>query len=212
LRRFVARRGKVRQNDCDNGSNFIGAKNEFERAFREFDHNKISEFLLTQNCDWITWRNNVPLASHMGGVWERQIRTVRNILSAMLHDHAGHLDDESFRTLLAEVECIVNSRPLTTENIHDPSSLPLSPNSILTMKNKVVLPPPGVFQKEDMYCRKRWRQVQHLANEFWLRWKKEYIQSLQQRQKWNQAKRNVKVGDIVLVKDEKLPRNQWPFA
>ena len=105
-----------------------------------------------------------PSASHMGGVWERQIRTVRKVLSAILRDHSGSLNDESFRTLLAESECIVNSRPLTTENLQDPASLPLSPNSILTMKNKLVLPPPGVFQKSDMYCRKRWRQVQHLAN------------------------------------------------
>jgi hypothetical protein len=212
LRRFVARRGPARQITCDNGKNFVGAKNELARNFKEMNHTKINEFLLSQSCDWIYWKNNTPKASHMGGVWERQIRTVRKVLSALLRDHAGSLNDESFRTLLAEAECIVNSRPLTTESLHDPTSMPLSPNSILTMKNKIVLPPPGIFQKEDMYCRKRWRQVQHLANEFWSRWKKEYIQSLQERQKWNHKIDNMQIGDIVLVKDENLPRNQWPLG
>ena len=172
LRRFIARRGKVRQITCDHGKNFLGAKNELSRCFKEIDHNKISDFLLAQSCDWIDWKSHSPKASHMGGVWERQIRSVRNVLSALLQSHSSSLNDESFRTFLTEAECVVNSRPLTTENLQDPTSLPLCPNSILTMKNKVVLPPPGVFQKEDMYCRKRWRQVQYLANEFWSRWKK----------------------------------------
>ena len=212
LRRFVARRGKIRQIMCDNGKNFVGAKNELRRNFNEMDHEAISQFLLSQACDWIDWKMNPPLASHMGGVWERLIRSVRNVLSAILRDHSTSLNDESLRTLLAEAECVVNSRPLTTENLQDPTSLPLSPNSLLTAKNKVVLPPPGVFQKEDMFCRKRWRQVQHLTNEFWVRWKKEYLQCLQVRQKWNGKAPNFQVNDIVLVKDENLPRNQWPLG
>ena len=84
----------------------------------------------------------------MGGVWERQIRTVRSVLTAMLQNHPGLLEDEGLRTLLTEVECIVNSRPITVESLHDPSALPLTPNSLLTMKNQIVLAPPGVFQKE----------------------------------------------------------------
>lgn len=176
------------------------------------DQVKISGFLLNQSCDVIEWRTNPPSASHMGGVWERQIRSVRNILTAMFKEHSQTLNDESFRTFLAEAECIINSRPLTIANLSDPTSLPLSPSNILTMKTKVVLPPPGVFQQTDMYCRKRWRQVQHLANVFWNRWKKEFLSQLQERQKWNNESRNFMVNDIVLLKDEKLPRNQWPLA
>jgi len=182
LRRFVSRRGKVREIISDNGNNFVGTKNEWKRAFKEMDHERISSFLLSQSCDWIDWKRNPPLASHMGGVWERQIRSVRNVLSSLLRDHSSNINDESLRTLLTEAECIVNSRPLTVENLQDPTSLPLSPNTLLTMKSKVVLPPPGVFQKEDMFCRKRWRQVQYLANEFWVRWRKEFLHNLQVRQ------------------------------
>ena len=80
------------------------------------------------------------------------------------------------------------------------------------MKTKVVLPPPGVFQRADVYCRKRWRAVQYLANEFWTRWRKEYLLNLQQRQKWTAVRPNLRVDDIVLVADLDCPRNQWPLG
>ena len=80
------------------------------------------------------------------------------------------------------------------------------------MKSKVVLAPPGAFQPADMYCRKCWRRVQHLANEFWTRWRKEFLLSLQQRQKWSRPRRDLIVGDVVIVKDESLPRSAWQLA
>ena len=63
-----------------------------------------------------------------------------------------------------------------------------------------------------MYARKRWRVVQNLANAFWSRWRKEYLQLLQQRQKWSEAKRNLQVDDVVLMKEEGAIRGQWPMA
>ena len=66
-----------------------------------------------------------------------------------------------------------------------------------------------MFQRADIYCRKRWRAVQHLANEFWSRFSKEYVRVSQIRNKWNETRRNVAVNDIVLVLDKDLPRNRW---
>jgi hypothetical protein len=51
-----------------------------------------------------------------------------------------------------------------------------------------------------------------MANIFWTRWKREYLQTLQARTKWNQPKRNIEIGDIVLIKDENTARNDWPMA
>ena len=70
------------------------------------------------------------------------------------------------------------------------------------MKSMVVMPPPGEFQKEDIYCRKQWRCVQRLANEFWSRWKKEVYATWQARYRWNRTVRKFKVGDIVLSREE----------
>ena len=212
LRRLLARRGAIKSIRSDNGTNFVGAENELLKAWKEMDHKKIEEFLLGRKCDWINWERNPPSASHMGGVWERQIRTIRNIMTSLLHEHSDRLDDEALRTLLCEAECVVNSRPLTVETLGDAHAELLTPNHLLTMKSKVVLPPPGAFQKEDVYCRKRWRAVQYLANQFWVRWRKEFLVTLQQRNKWVSPKRNFQVDDVVLIKEDDCSRNQWPMG
>ena len=91
------------------------------------------------------------------------------------------------------------------------SKQPIWPSNILTMKSNVVLPPPGHFVKADEYSRKRWRRIQHIVNEFWVRWWKEFLWSLQPRHKWNEKHRNFQNGDIVLLKTD-ANRNQRPVA
>ena len=212
LRRFVAVRGPIRELRCDRGTNFVGAERALKEALKELDKDKIRSHLLNQGCDYFSFNMNPPSASHMGGVWERLIRSVRSVLNAMLIQLGTQLDDECLRTLMAEVAAIVNSRPLAVTDLADHSIQPLTPSQILTMKSKVILPPPGIFQKEDMYTIRRWRRVQHLANEFWNRWRKDYLITLNSRQKWTASRRNLQTGDIVIVKDEHLHRNHWPLA
>ena len=72
--------------------------------------------------------------------------------------------------------------------------------------------PPSVFVKEDLYARKRWRRVQYLLEQFWSRWKAEYLINLNQQNKWQVKRRNMKAGDVVLVKDENTDRMKWPLA
>ena len=84
LHHFIFRRGPIRQLRSDQGTNFVGAKRELKEALAELDHHKIGENLLKENCDWFHFKMNVPSASHMGGVWERQIRSVRSVLAALM--------------------------------------------------------------------------------------------------------------------------------
>ncbi|XP_078495131.1 uncharacterized protein LOC144749905 [Ciona intestinalis] len=213
LRRFLARRGPVAQIRSDQGTNIVGACNELSAGLRGLSHERIQQYLLTNNCDWIRFKFNVPHSSHMGGVWERQIQTVRRALDPLLMQLGTQLDDESFRTFLVEVESILNSRPLTTDNLSEPGAPePLTSSHLLTMKIKPLLAPPGVFQREDLYVRRRWRRVQYLANEFWVRWRKEFIQSLQKRNKWQRRMPNIAVDDIVLLNDDHAPRSKWRLA
>ena len=66
---------------------------------------------------------NVPAASHMGGVWERQIRTVCNVLSAILERNGAQLNDQALTTFMCETEAVVNSRLLSVDSINDPNLL-----------------------------------------------------------------------------------------
>jgi len=151
---FVGRRGPVRQIRSDQGTNLFGARNEFQEAPSELDHDKIRRELLKRNCDWVDYKMNVPHASHMGGAWERQIRSVRNVLAALLSRHGSQLDDKSLSTFRVEAESIVNCRPLAVNDVSSPECLdPLTPNQLPTMKSSVVLPPPGSFQRADLYSK-----------------------------------------------------------
>lgn len=69
------------------------------------------------------------------------------------------------------------------------------------MKFNIVMTSSGKFEKVDLYARKWWRLVQHIANEFWARREKKFLIDLQSRQKRNEHRRNCQVGDIVLMKD-----------
>ena len=156
LRPFIDRRGPVRQIRCDQGTIFVGAKRELGDQLLKMDQSRVHQFLLERDCDWIEFQFNVPSASHMGGIWECQIRTARNVLAVLLDQCGTQLDDESLRTVMTEAEAILNSRPLTVESRSSPDGVePLTPNHWPTGKSNVVLPPPGVFQRADVYLRKR---------------------------------------------------------
>ena len=208
LCRFMARRGTVHSVWSDNGTNFVGARNELQRAFKEIKHDNIKSSLKENGADWILWYNNPPGASHMGGVWERLIRSARIILEGLLKTHSHSLNDESLRTLMAEVELIINSRLFTMETISDSKiKIPPSPSNILTMKTSVAMPQPGEISKPDAYSKRRWQRVQHIAEKFWSRRRKEFLQSLQVRPIWKKRNQNFAVGDIVLLRNDCL-RNQ----
>ncbi|XP_049419820.1 uncharacterized protein LOC125880984 [Epinephelus fuscoguttatus] len=207
LRCFISLRGAVSQLRCDQGTNFVGASNEFKDALKQCDIRALEAFLADKQCEF---RFNAPSASHAGGIWERQIRTIRSVLDVTVAQCPGRLDDASLRTLFYEAMSIVNSRPLSVDGIDDPKSLePLTPNHLILMKSRIALSPPGNFVKEDLYAAKRWRRVQYLTEQFWSRWKKEYLLNLSLRQKWHARRRNIKVNDIVIIKEDTVPRNQW---
>ena len=123
------RRGPVRELLSDPGANFVGAQNELKKVVEEMDKGRFREELLKENIDWVM---NPAKASNYGGVWERQIRSVRSIMTALLEEHGRKLNDESLHTFMCEAEAIINSRLLTVDTISDP----LSP--LLYLVKKVV--------------------------------------------------------------------------
>ena len=116
------------------------------------------------------------------------------------------------RPILAEVAAIVNSRPITAIPSDTDEPLPLTPSILSTQKTRLLGLLPGKFVSQDVYTRWRWRKVQYLAEQFWIRWRREYIQNLQVKIKWNREHRNLAIDDIVLMKDEQAHRNNWPLG
>jgi hypothetical protein len=206
LYRFMARRGQPEVIRCDMGTNFVGAKNELRKCQEEWDQNKISHEMNWRN---IEWKFNSPDAPHMGGVWESMVKSVKSVLMSLMDNPRQTIDDEGLNTLFSQCEAIVNSRPITfiSNEPNDPCAL--TPNHLLLLRADVNAQP-IVTDVTDVY-RRSWRQVQYLTQIFWSRWRKEYLSSLQRRQKWTATQRNVQVGDVVVI-DDKTPRNEWALG
>jgi hypothetical protein len=133
LRRFLARRGEVKEIRSDNGTNFVSGERELREAIANWNEEKIHQHLLQKHIKWIF---NAPTASHHGGVWECMIKTIRSVLKALLKEQVT--DEEGFRTLMCEVEAIINNRPITKVSVDSGDQDPLTPNSTQSL-------PPGMF-------------------------------------------------------------------
>lgn len=206
IRKFICRRGPVLSIRTDCGTNFVGAQRELQYAIQELNQQKLKDSLLLEG---VKWTFNPPFGAHHGGVWERLIRLVKKALTSVLKQQS--LDDETLQTALCEVEAILNDRPITSVS-NDPKDLePLTPNHLLQLKTKATLPP-GLFRKEDLYARRRWRQAQYLADLFWKRWIKEYLPLMQQRSKWHHKSQNLQPNDLVILVDDNAPRSSWTMG
>ena len=206
LRRFTNRRGSPKVMYSDQGTNFVGATSELKDAIKSMDEEKITQFAARKQ---ITWRFNPPSAPHMGGAWERLVRSTKEVLSALMEDKV--LTDQQLYTLLTEVERILNSRPLTHISDHVDDLEALTPNHILL----------GLHRRwsficdtdeRDLYSRKKYRQVLAIAAEFWKRWRREYLPKLTTRSQWRQHTENIKEGQLVLLVDDEDSRKTWSLA
>ena len=110
---------------------------------------------------------------------------------------------------MCEVEKMINDRPLTRQS-DDPRDLSvLTPNMLLLgYRNQCS----SADNSPSVHPCERWKQTEKLADEFWSRWLREYLPSLQERQKWLTPKRNLTEGDLVLMVKEDSPHGQWPLA
>ena len=200
--RFVSRRGPPVEVFSDNGTNFKGAESDIKIALERWNQHLIHDRMCERG---VTWHFNAPHASHTGGVWERMIRSIRSILRHLLKDQP--VNDETLLTFLAEVEKILNDRPLTKTSNSPQDLEALTPNMLLLNRPSNCYPP-GELHDADRY-NKRWKQAQYLSNVFWKRWIKEYLPLLQERQKWLMPQRNLAVGDLILVVDDNASRGRW---
>nr|CAI5859789.1 unnamed protein product [Callosobruchus analis] len=114
-------------------------------------------------------------------------------------------------TLLAQIESVLNSRPLCRTLSPDPSEpLALTPAHFLNFTPLKYLPAPDI--KEDrLHLLQRHNLIDKLLQSFWTGWKAEYLHTLQTREKWNTTSHPVSVGSVVIVSNN-TPPLQWPLG
>lgn len=204
IRNFIARRGQPRRLYSDRGTNFIGANKELKKVEEVINHEEIMKEFTTTETEWVF---NPPLAPHMGGSWERLIRTVKNNMMAVCTTKKP--SDEVLRNTLTEIENVVNSRPLTHVPVDDDSAPALTPNHFLLGSSSGTKP---LITSLDysLTLKQNWCTSQILANLFWKRWITDYLPEITRRSKWFQSVKPVAIGDVVVIVDPKMPRNLWP--
>ncbi|KAK0153104.1 hypothetical protein N1851_005238 [Merluccius polli] len=171
LRRFISRRGKPFEIWADRGMNFRAGDRELNQCFQAMEP-KLQEHLSHQQ---ISFNFNPPGAPHFGGVWEREIRSVKNALRVILGNQTT--SDAVLHTVLIEVEGIMNSKPLgyLSSNASDPD--PVTPNLLLIGRRDASLPQ-AIFANSKLLGRRKWRHSQILADHFWTRFIRDYLPNL----------------------------------
>lgn len=197
LKRFAARRGCPNTIYSDNATNFTGTSNLLSDT----------NVLKYSNENRINWKFNPPRAPHHGGMFEAAVRIMKRHLKKTIGDQI--LTFEELTTLSAEVEAIMNSRPLCLRDGGDDIDDYLTPGHFITGTHLLVTP------EEDNLRLKlpdRWRLIQNLKSSFWKKWRNDYLNTFYKSNKWNRQRDNVAIKDIVIVKDDNLPPTRYQLG
>lgn len=215
-RRFASTRGvHCKTVWSDNGGNFVGAVEPLRKMIREWDENRIKSDL-SKNQTEFDWKFNTPYASHMNGVVESLINSVRKALDAICGIHDVSYTYEEWITFLQEVTYVVNSRPLFPDGEDPVDSPSVTPNSILH-GHGIEVPQQIIDTEERVNPRDRYRTIQKQIQIFWENWMRFMPPQLLRRTKWFRTRDNLQVGDLVLLtktglKGQYAPRATWERA
>ncbi|XP_072403037.1 uncharacterized protein [Diabrotica undecimpunctata] len=174
-----SRRGKPQQIYSDNGTNFVGANHELQA--------------LTHS-------------PHFGGLYEAGIKSSKNHLKRVVGNNI--LTFEELSTVFAQIEAILNSRPLSPLSSDPNDENPLTPAHFLIDQPLIATPEPDITDLPTGRL-SRFQLLEQMRQNFWRRWSKEYISELQQRVKWKKTQRTLSQGSMVLVKEDNINPLKW---
>ncbi|XP_037931191.1 uncharacterized protein LOC119666002 [Teleopsis dalmanni] len=210
LNRFTSRRGRCQNLYCDNATNFVGAKNQMNEL-AESIHSTNAQNNIIRSCSaqGIVFHFIPPRAPHFGGLWEAAVKSAKYLLVRTIGNVS--LTYEELETVVTQIESMLNSRPITplSSDPNDPAAL--TPGHFLIGEPLTALPSRSeTTTKQSLLT--RWKLVNHLKNEFWSRWSKEYLNELQCRTKWKDQSPDVKEGMLVIIQEDNASPLQWPLG
>ncbi|XP_058456723.1 uncharacterized protein LOC131434094 [Malaya genurostris] len=169
IRRFIARRGAPLEIYSDQGTNFQGANRDLKTAIEAINSSLAGTFTNAAT----QWKFNPPYAPHMGGVWERLVRSVKVALAYL--PVARNPDEEILSTVLIEIEAMVNTRPLTYIPLDNATEEALTPNHFLLLSSSCVGQPAKLPVDPRTIMRSSWNLAEVMLDRFWTRWIHEYL-------------------------------------
>lgn len=210
FKRFISRRGHCKYLYSDHGTNFTASKaylNELHAFLQSDPYYTCFKEELAKNR--ITWRMSPPNAPHFGGLWEGNIKCFKTHLHRVIGNQI--LTYEELTTVLAQIEAILNSRPLYVLSSDPSEPTALSPSYFMSTSPLPCLPAADL-SKERPNLLTRFSLLDSLVQSFWKRFRVEYLHNLQSREKWNTPNKPVAVGTVVLINVANAPPLQWPLG
>ena len=189
--RFISRRGCPAKVVSDNGSIFTSEETQ--------------RFAASRN---IQWSFNLQKAPQQGGFFERLIQSVKRCMKKTLGK--SRLAYDELQTVLLDIEHILNSRPLChIFDVEDDDIL--TPNHIMFGRKLNMINTSVDIDKKEECITKRYKYMKYLIAHFWERWRKDYVLALRERQRYRKKQNGPlpSIDDVVIVYEEKQPRQNW---
>ncbi|XP_052743807.1 uncharacterized protein LOC128198008 isoform X1 [Bicyclus anynana] len=207
LRRMISRRGIPHILLSDQGRNYVGAAREITSFLTSKEYeNSVVDFTSKLN---IEFKFSPAYAPHFGGLWEAGIKSAKFHLNRVMGN--AHLTFEELSSLFAQVEAILNSRPLCPLSSSPNDLQCLTPGHFLIGRPLSSLPGPSFAEVKESRL-DRYQRLERARQHFWRRWSSEYVAELQQRVKWRTKCTNLKVDDLVLIKEPNAPPLCWQLG
>lgn len=209
FKRFIARRGPVSCLYSDNGTNFVGARAQLDEMYDlllSSQYNRIMEQELEKFR--INWKMIPPRAPHFGAIWEANIKSLKTHLYRVIGNQL--LTYEELQTVLVQIECIMNSRPLSVIT-SDPDPEVITPAHFLMSTPLRYLPASSLSDTCKNLVRRK-LLLDSMVNSYWKKWHIEYLHTLQTRQKWQNNDHPIAVGTVVLIGQDDAPALSWPLG
>ncbi|XP_055909030.1 uncharacterized protein LOC129943530 [Eupeodes corollae] len=204
LYRFIGRRGLCHDIYSDCGTNFIGANTVLKTNAKKFIESIDREIAPQLAEKGIQWHFNPPHSPNFGGLWEANVKSVKHHLKRITT--GTPLTYEDLSTILVRIEACLNSRPLCPLT-SDPDDLTVLTPGHFLIGDSLLAPPESPAPETTL--RRQYLQLQRMFQQFWSRWSADWLSHLQSRPKWCQQHENLQVNDLVIIKDDRLPPNQW---
>lgn len=205
--RFASRRGHCRKIISDNASTFVSAKRHL--GYKVLSLWKECSELSTFTSRGIDWEFIMPVSPHQGGSHESAVKLFKTHFYRVVKNEK--LSVPQFQSLITRIGGCLNSRPLGALSEESSDDLALTPAHFLTGGSMEAVAVDASVTPQSSIGSK-WRHLQLLHQQFWKRWQADYINGLQKRNKWHQPKENLKVGDVVIMRDDNCPPTLWRLA
>lgn len=151
----------------------------------------------------ISWEFIPPYAPHVSGLWEAGVKSMKHHLYSTVGNALPTYDELS--TALYQISACLNPRHLTSMS-EDPDDLEvITPSHFLIGSSMLLLPEPSLLPES----LKRWERAQWFSQNWWKKWRSEYLSRLQNIPRWLAETRSLRIGQLVLISDDSQGLADW---